>query len=50
MTVNTVQEGLQFWILLWKRTKTKGPGCPHRMTKVMRTPIMAYGIEEWMQG
>ena len=33
-----------------KRTKARGPGHPHRMTKVMRTPTVDYDIEEWMWG
>ena len=33
-----------------KRTKARGPGHPHRMTKVMRTPTTAYNIDEWMEG
>ena len=33
-----------------KRTKTRRPGHPFRTAKVMRTPIAAYDIEEWMWG
>ena len=37
--------------LLWKRElRQGGPGCPHGMKKVMRTPAAAYDIEEWMLG
>ena len=51
-TVNTVQEGNQSIVnaVVEKRTKAWGPGYPCRITKVMRTPTMAYDIEEWMWG
>ena len=52
VTINTVQEGC--WaivdVVVEKRTKAWGPGTPHRMTKVKKTPAMANNIEEWMQG
>ena len=31
-----------------KRTKARGPGCPHQMMKVTRTPTAACDIKEWM--
>ena len=33
-----------------KRTKARGPGHPHGMTKVIRTLTTAYDMEEWMWG
>ena len=50
VTVNTVQEGYQAIAdaVVEERTKARGPGHPHGMTKVMRTPTMAYNIEESM--
>ena len=51
-TVNTVQDGHKAIAdaVVEKRTKARGPGHPCGMTKVMRTPAVAYDIEEWMQG
>ena len=50
-TINAVQEGCQAITeaFVKKRTKARGPGCPHKMTKVMRIPTTAY-IKEWMLG
>ena len=52
VTVNTIKEGC--WAIadavVEKRTKAKGPGCPHRMTKAAQAPATAYNIEEWMWG
>ena len=51
VTINTVQEGC--WaisdVVVEKRTKARGPGHPHRMTKVMRTPTAALksGCRVW---
>ena len=47
-TVNTVQAGCQAIAdaVVEKRTKVRGPGHPHRMTKVTRTPTIACNIEE----
>ena len=52
VTVNTVQEGNRAIAdaVVEKRTKARGAGCPHRMTKVTRTPATAYNIEEWIWG
>ena len=35
-------------IVVEKENKKKEPGCPHRATKVMRTPTTTYDIEEMM--
>ena len=50
--ISTVQEGCcaNLEAVVEKRTKARGPGCPHRMTKIMKTPATSYDIEEWMQG
>ena len=52
VTVNTVQERNQAMAdaVVEKRTKARGPGHPIGTTKVMRTPSMAYVIEEWIWG
>ena len=48
-TVNTIQEGCQAIVdVVEKRTKARGTGYPHRMTKVMKVPTSDYNIEEWM--
>ena len=50
--MKTVQEG--HWAIaeavVEKRTKARGPGCPHGMMKVTRTPATAYDIGEWVWG
>ena len=42
VTINTVQEGCQAIAeaVVEKGTKARGPGPPHRMMKVMRTPLL----------
>ena len=52
VTVNALQEGHGTIAdaVVEKTTKARGPGHPHRMMKVTRTPTVAYDIKEWMQG
>ena len=52
VTVITVQEGHRGIVdaVVVKRTNARGPGHPHRMTKVTRALNVAYNIEECMQG
>ena len=52
MTIYTVQEGCCAIAeaVVEKRTKARGPGCPCTMTKLTKTPITAYDIQDWMQG
>ena len=51
-TVNTVQEGCLAIAdaVVEKRTKARGPGCPHGMMKVTKVPTAVCSIEEWMRG
>ena len=48
--INSVQKGHQVILdaVVEKRTKARGPGHPHGMMKVMRTPYKVYDIEEMM--
>ena len=50
VTVNNIQEGHRAIAdaVVEKRTKARGPGCPHGMTKVTWASTTAYNIEEWM--
>ena len=52
VTVNTVQESHQAFVdaVVKKRTKARGPGCPHKMMKTTWAPAAAYNIEEWVWG
>ena len=52
VTVNALQEGHQAIVeaVVEKRTKARGPGCPHGMMKVMKAPTTAYNIGKWMRG
>ena len=49
-TVSVVQEGHHAIAeaVIEKRTKARGPGHPHRRTKVIKTPITTYHFEEWI--
>ena len=38
------------YAVVGKRTKARGAGHPHRMTKEMNIPTTTYNIEEWMTG
>ena len=51
-TVNKVQEGHQATadIVVEKRMKVQGPGCPQGKKKTNQTPTVACNIEKWMQG
>ena len=46
----TIQEGHQAIadVIVEKRTKARGPGCPQRTTKTNWTPTAVYNIKEWM--